>query len=89
MLSEAVTGIWSRKKGKEAKLLYDTLIDNFEIYFPTFNEINTAMQCVLKYDGTLALADCLAILIMKKRGITEIVSFDDDFDKVEGIVRIH
>jgi len=26
---------------------------------------------------------------MKKRGITEIVSFDDDFDKVEGIVRIH
>ncbi len=47
------------------------------------------MQCVLKYGGTLALADCLAILIMKKRGITEIVSFDDDFDKVEGIVRIH
>lgn len=89
MLSEAVTGIWSRKKGKDAKLLYDTLIDNFEIYLPTFNEINTAMQCVLKYGGTLALADCLAILIMKKRGITEIVSFDDDFDKVEGIVRIH
>ncbi|WP_323736528.1 PIN domain-containing protein [Methanosphaera sp. ISO3-F5] len=89
MLSEAVTSIGSRKKGKEAKLLYDTLIDNFEIYFPTLNEIDTAMQCVLKYDGTLALADCLAILIMKKRGITEIVSFDDDFDKVEGIVRIH
>lgn len=89
MLSEAVTSIGSRKKDKEAKLLYDTLIDNFEIYYPTFNEIDAAMQCVLKYDGTLALADCLAIWVMKKREISEIVSFDDDFDKVEGIIRIH
>ena len=64
-------------------------IDNFEIYYPTPDEINLAMQCVLKYDGTLALADCLAVLIMEKRGISEIVSFDDDFDKVDGIIRVH
>lgn len=89
MLSEAVTSIESRKKGKIAKLLYDTLIDNFEIYYPNPNEIETAMQCVLKYDGTLALADCLAVTIMKQKGITEIVSFDDNFDKVEGIIRVH
>jgi len=89
MLSEAVTSIGSRKKGKITKLLYDTIIDNFEIYYPTTDEIETAMNCVLKYDGTLSLADCLAVLIMKKRGITEIISFDDDFDKVEGIIRTH
>ncbi|MBE6494276.1 MAG: PIN domain-containing protein [Methanosphaera stadtmanae] len=89
MLSEAVTSIGSRKKGKIAKLLYDTLIDNFEIHYPTHNEIETAMQHVLKYDGTLSLADCLAVIVMSKRGITEIVSFDDDFDKVEGIIRVH
>lgn len=89
MVSEAVTSIGSRKKGKIAKLLYDTIIDNFEIHYPTPNEIETAMECVLKYDGTLALADCLAITIMKKREITEIISFDDDFDKIKGIIRVH
>ena len=88
MLSEAVTSVGSRKRGKVAKLLYDTLIDNFEIYYPTSVEIDLAMQCVLKYDGTLALADCLAVLIMEKMGISEIVSFDDDFDKVDGIIRL-
>lgn len=89
MLSEAVTSIGSRKKGKIAKLLYDTLTDNFEIYYPNPNAIDAAMKCVLKYDGTISLADCLAILLMKKRGITEIFSFDDDFDKIEGIVRVY
>lgn len=89
MLSEAVTSIGSRKKGKIAKLIYDTIVDNFEIYYPTTDEIETAMKCVLKYDGSLSLADCLAVHIMKKRAITEIISFDDDFDKVEGIVRTH
>ena len=47
------------------------------------------MHFFLKYDGTLSLADCTAINTMKELGITEILSFDDDFDKVDGIVRVY
>ena len=47
------------------------------------------MKLVLKYDGTLSLADCLAVHLMKKYNIDTIFSFDSDFDKVKGIVRKH
>jgi predicted nucleic acid-binding protein len=37
----------------------------------------------------LSLADSTAIQVMKSKKIHEIYSFDSDFDKVEGIIRIH
>jgi predicted nucleic acid-binding protein len=43
----------------------------------------------LKYDGTLSLADASSIVIMNNMKISEIVSFDSDFDKVDNINRIH
>lgn len=55
---------------------YDTLLDESIIYF-------------LKYDGTLSLADSTAINVMKNNNVYEIYSFDSDFDKVDGIVRVH
>ena len=42
----------------------------------------------IKDNGTLSLADCTAIHTMKEKNIQEILSFDDDFDKVDGIVRV-
>ncbi|WP_409200162.1 type II toxin-antitoxin system VapC family toxin [Methanobrevibacter sp. DSM 116169] len=89
MLSEAITSISSRMGGTVSNKLYKTLIKEFEIYYPTKLDVENAMDCVLKYDGTLSLADSLAIYIMKKNKINNIYSFDSDFDKVKGIIRIH
>ena len=47
------------------------------------------METFLKYDGTLSFADAVSVEIMKDLGINQIVSFDSDFDKVDGIIRIH
>jgi hypothetical protein len=43
----------------------------------------------LRYDGTLSVSDAVSVFIMEKKNINRILSFDSDFDKVEGIVRIH
>lgn len=48
-----------------------------------------AMETFLKYDGTLSFADSVSIEIMRNLEIDEIVSFDSDFDKVDGVIRIH
>jgi len=36
----------------------------------------------------VSINDCVASIIMKAKNISEIYSFDNDFDKIDGIVRI-
>jgi predicted nucleic acid-binding protein len=47
------------------------------------------MRVFLRYDGTLLVFDAVSVFIMERKHIDRILSFDADFDKVEGIVRIH
>jgi len=47
------------------------------------------MGVFLRYDGTLSVSDAVSVFIMEKKNINRILSFDSDFDKVEGVVRIH
>jgi hypothetical protein len=47
------------------------------------------MSVFLHYDGTLSVSDAVSVFIMERENIDRILSFDSDFDKVEGIVRIH
>ena len=47
------------------------------------------MSVFLRYDRTLSVSDAVAVFIMDKKNTGRILSFDSDFDKVEGIVRIH
>jgi len=89
MVSEAIASIGKKKDGEIATKLYNVILNDFEVYYPRKKDIEESMKIVLKYGGNLSLADCLAIHIMKERKITNIVSFDDDFDKVDGIVRVH
>lgn len=87
MLSEAVTTVNSRKGPELSKLLFDVLCDDFKVYYPNQEEISKSMDCVIKYKS-LSLADCFAVYLMRKLNITRIYSFDSDFDKVDGIVRV-
>jgi len=89
MVSEAIASIGKKKDGEIANKLYNVIVDNFEVCYCEEKDIKESMKLVLKYAGNLSLADCLAIHIMKEKKITNIFSFDTDFDKVNGIVRIH
>ena len=86
MLSEVVSSLSSRCGGKIAKIAYETIIDNFTVYFPDERDIKENMNLDLKYNS-LSLADCLAVYLMKEKEMVIIYSFDSDFDKVNGILR--
>ena len=73
--------------GKVGYLTFKYIKDNFTI-FKSDTLLEESIRYYLMYDGTLSLADCTAIHAMKENGIHEILSFDDDFDKVDGIIRI-
>jgi len=89
ILSESVTLAGSLFGGKTGLKLFNYILDNHEVRYVdkelSFNSMNT----FLKYDGTLSFADSVSVEIMKDLQIERMVSFDSDFDKVDGIMRIH
>ena len=61
--------------------------DNFTI-FKSETLLEESLRYYLKFDEILSFADCTAIHTMKENNIIEILSFDDDFNKVDGILRV-
>ena len=88
MVVETINLIGSCHGGKIGVTVYNYIKQNYEI-INNDNLLDESIINFLKYEGTLSLADSTAITIMKQENITEIVSFNDDFDKVDGIIRIY
>jgi uncharacterized protein len=89
IVAESVTIIGRRSGGKAGEQLYHYFMDNCDLVFTDEKMLNGGMQVFLRFDGTLSVSDAVSVFIMKKRSIDRICSFDSDFDKVEGIVRVH
>jgi len=89
ILSESVTLVGSLFGNKTVLKLFNYILDNHGVYYVDKELSSSAMEIFLKYDGTLSFADAVSIEIMKDLKIDEIVSFDSDFDKIDGIIRIH
>lgn len=89
VVGEAVTAVGGRRGGRPARTLYEFFIDACEIEFVERDLFEEAMDHHLRFDGGLAVSDCVSVALMVRRKIAEIVSFDADFDKVRGIRRIH
>jgi predicted nucleic acid-binding protein len=87
MIIETINLIGKCKGGKAGKSIYQYIKDNYTIYNKA-DLLDRAMKEFIKYNGTLSLADCTGIITMQDLNIHEIISFDDDFDKVDGIIRV-
>jgi predicted nucleic acid-binding protein len=89
IIAESVTIIGRRSGGKAGEQLYHYFMDNCDLIVTDEKILKGSMSVFLCYDGTLSVSDAVSVFIMKKKNIDRIISFDSDFDKVEGIVRIH
>jgi hypothetical protein len=89
IVAESVTIIGRRSGGKAGEQLYHYFMDNCDLVVTDEKVLKGGMQVFLRFDGTLSVSDAVSVFIMKKRSIDRICSFDSDFDKVEGIVRVH
>lgn len=89
IIAESVTLIGRRSGGKAGEQLYHYFIDNCDLVFIDEKILKGSISVFLRYDGTLSVSDSASVFIMMKKNINRILSFDSDFDKVAGIVRIH
>lgn len=88
VIAETVTVLKNKLKTKDISEIYNNLGNIFRVIDDNliFDE---AMDIFTKYDSTISFFDAMYVAVSKKEGINEIVSFDSDFDKIDGIVRIH
>lgn len=79
----------NKKRGVEdSKQAYKIILDNFTIIDESIKLYSESMNILIKYHS-LSLTDSTVVELMKNHNIFEIVSFDEYFDKIDGIVRIH
>ena len=84
---EAITLI-NKKVGVDiAKTVYEYVMDNFIIITEDRSLCDKSIKTLVKYHK-LSLTDSTIVEIMKEMNIIELISFDDDFDRVNGIIRI-
>lgn len=88
VIAEVVTILKNKLETKDISEIYRNLSKIF-IVFDDNLSYDEAMDIFIKYDSTISFFDAMYVAISKKEGINEIVSFDSDFDKIDGIVRIH
>jgi hypothetical protein len=89
IIAESITIIGRRSGGKAGEQLYHYFTDNCDLVVTNEKILKGSMSVFLRYDGTLSVSDAVSVFIMKRRNIDRILSFDSDFDKIAGIVRIH
>ncbi len=88
-MAETITVLGHRKGGKAARTVFEYILDNCRIEFLDSKRTPEVFEEFLRYDGTVSLADAHSIWLMRSLGITEVLSFDSDFDKVDEIARVH
>ncbi len=88
VISESVTLAGSRSGGKAGQKLYQFFVDNCHIEYVDEGILREGMEVFLRYDGKLSLPDSVSVVLMRRKGISRIASFDSDFDRVDGIRRV-
>ncbi|GAB3028824.1 type II toxin-antitoxin system VapC family toxin [Natronobiforma cellulositropha] len=89
-LTETLNFIHERVGHDTATGFLDRLIESagFELVHAPERDFHTGRSLFRKHTS-LAFGDATMVAYMKRSGIDHIYSFDDDFDAVDGIVRLN
>ena len=88
VIAETITVLKNKLETKEILEIYRNLSRIFHVVDDNLN-YDDAMNIFVKYDASISFFDAMYVAISKREGIDYIVSFDSDFDKIDGIVRLH
>jgi hypothetical protein len=73
------------KGGKVGKELYNVILEMFDIQYLTPADYDDAIDLYLHYDSSINYSDCTILSTMFQNDIDQILSFDTDFEKVNGM----
>jgi len=90
VISESVTAVGARLGSKAARVVFESLAYDSatKTVFSSKGLYERAMSVYTKYDGRLSFADSVTVRLIYDQKIKQIVSFDSDFDRVDGLTRV-
>ena len=88
VIAETITVLKNKLRTKDIREIYINLPRLFEIIEDSAL-FDGAVNEFVKYDSNISFFDSMYVFIMNEKNISKIVSFDSDFDRVDGIVRLH
>ncbi|MDO5849987.1 MAG: PIN domain-containing protein [Methanobacteriaceae archaeon] len=71
--------------GKLGKQLFFALSEINEIIYLSQEDYEKSLDIYLHYDSSINYADCTILESMEKLGLNKIVTFDSDFEKINGL----
>lgn len=69
--------------------ILDTLLNLDKVVFLTDKDYNESLNLFKFYNLSVNYSDCTILKTMMDNNVSVVVSFDSDFDKINGIRRIY
>jgi len=88
VLNEVLNKLNKSYYDRKREQIISFLLNMDKIIFVNENDFKKAIKLYKKYDYTINYSDWLIILSMEREGLTDIISFDGDFNKVNNINNI-
>ena len=73
------------KGGKAGKELYQVILEMFDIIYLDEKDYENAIDIYLNFNSSINYSDCTILSTMIENKINRIVTFDSDFNKINGI----
>lgn len=89
VLSETLNGIRRYEKRVDLNKIYTIINEVMEIKYLKKSDYEEAVNIYSYYNGSINYSDCLILKTMQDNNINKILSYDDDFDKINGLQRIY
>ena len=80
-----------KKNNHEIELdeILDTLLNLDKVVFLTSEDYNESFKLFKHYNLSVNYSDCTILKTMMDNNVSVVVSFDEDFDKINGIRKIY
>lgn len=80
-----VLNIVSKRSTRKVSEVYEILKNKCEIVCLTNEDYHYAMDLCDYYNNSINYSDCLILVSMQNKSVSDIVSFDEGFKKVNGL----
>lgn len=90
VLSETITLLKIKLKGNTSAIIeiFESIMDTCKMIYEDKQLTIESFKVFVKYDSTISLTDALSVAIMQKLKIIDIASWDNDFNKIDGVVKL-
>lgn len=89
VLSETLNGIRRYERRVNLKEIYEIINQVMEIDYLKKEDYIESVDIYHYYNGAINYSDCVILKNIQDRHINKILSYDDDFDKINGLKRIY